>query len=209
VSRTSDTRERLLSSGMRLIHARSYNDVTVDDICADAVVNKGSFYYYFPSKRDLAVAGIEAQWERTRATLLEPAFAADAPPLERIVRLFRMAAAVHQARYDTGGRVLGCAFGNLALELSTQDPIVLAALQKVFTGYHAYFTSALAEAQATGRIEVANIDDTAQALLALLEGALLLAKAGNDAGLIARLAPQALALIGATPAGHGVDQRLG
>jgi TetR/AcrR family transcriptional repressor of nem operon len=183
---------------MRLLHARSYGAVTVDDICAEAAVNKGSFYYYFPSKQALAVAAIEAQWGRTRTTLLEPAFSADVPPLERIVRLFHLAAGLHQERFDTGGKVLGCAFGNLALELSTQDPLLLAALRDVFAGFCAYFTTALLEAQAAGEVGIADVNAAARGLLAFFEGALLLAKTDNDAQVIARLAPQALALIGAT-----------
>lgn len=199
MGRTSDARERLLSSAMQRIHARSYYAVTVDDICAAAAVNKGSFYYYFPSKQALVVAAIEAQWDRIRTTLLEPAFAPDLAPLARIVRLFRLAADVHQARFDTGGQVLGCAFGNLALELGTQDPVVMAALRDVFAGYCGYFADALAEAQASGAVQVADIGATARALLAFFEGALLLAKTDNDAQVISRLAPQALALIGCPP----------
>lgn len=196
MGRSSDARVRLLDSGMRLIHARSYADVSVDEICADAAVNKGSFYYYFPSKQNLAVAAIEAQWERTRTTLLEPAFAADVPPLDRIVRFFHMVSAVHQERLEASGQVLGCAFGNLALELSTRDAVILATLRGVFDGYLSYFSSAIDEARATGDAAAADVTEAARALLAFFEGALLLAKTDNDAGIIARLAPQALALIG-------------
>ncbi|MHB8575097.1 MAG: TetR/AcrR family transcriptional regulator [Dehalococcoidia bacterium] len=199
MGRTSDARERLLSNGMRLIHARSCSDVSVDEICAAAAVNKGSFYYYFPSKRDLVVAGIEVQWQRIQVALLEPAFAADVPPLDRIVRFFHMAAAMHQERFESGGQVLGCAFGNLALELSTQDPVILATLRQVFAGYCTCFSAAIDEARAAGELRIEAATDAAEAaraLLAFFEGALLLAKTDNDAGIIARLAPQALALIG-------------
>ena len=62
MGRTSDARERLIASAIDLIGARSYRAVSVDDLCAHAGVNKGSFYHFFPAKRDLALAAIDLQW---------------------------------------------------------------------------------------------------------------------------------------------------
>ncbi|HLZ72730.1 MAG TPA: TetR/AcrR family transcriptional regulator [Dehalococcoidia bacterium] len=195
MGRTSDARERLLQVAAQLIHARSYADVSVDDLCTAAGVNKGSFYYYFPAKRDLALAAVEAQWQQVRTTLLEPAFARDLPPLARFPRLFDLVAARHATRAEQSGCVLGCPFGNLALELSTRDEVVRAKLQEVFAGYCVYFETALAEAAAAGEIAPANVAPAAQAVLALLEGALLLAKTANDAGVVSRLGSQVVPLI--------------
>jgi TetR/AcrR family transcriptional repressor of nem operon len=46
-----------------MIWESSYGSVSVDDICTKAGVNKGSFYYAFKSKSDLAVAAFERHWE--------------------------------------------------------------------------------------------------------------------------------------------------
>lgn len=196
MGRTSDARERLLHTATRLIHARSYADVSVDDLCADAGVNKGSFYYFFPAKRDLAIAAIEAQWLQVRAAVLDPAFAADLPPLRRFPRLFDLVAALHASRAEQTGCVLGCPFGNLALELSTRDEAIRERLHHVFAGYRAYFETALHEAVAAGAVPPLDVVQTAQAVLALLEGALLLAKTANDAAIISRMGGHVIALIG-------------
>ncbi len=201
MGRTSDARERLLQTATQLIHARSYGDVSVDDLCAGAGVNKGSFYYYFPAKRDLALAAIEAQWQQARVMLLEPAFARDLPPLARFARLFDLVAAMHAARAEQSGCVLGCAFGNLALELSTRDEAIRAKLQGVFAGYRVYFEAALHEAVAAGALAPLDVAQAAQAVLALLEGALLLAKTENNAGVVSRLGAQVVQLIGADSGG--------
>ncbi len=73
---------------MDLFHRRGYNAVGLKEICAEAKVNRGSFYNFFPSKRDLVLAVIDAHWESYRDEILEPAFATDylAPDRERRLR---------------------------------------------------------------------------------------------------------------------------
>ena len=55
----SASKTKLLETAIDMIWASSYGSVSVDDICAKAGVNKGSFYYAFKSKSDLAVAAFE------------------------------------------------------------------------------------------------------------------------------------------------------
>ena len=54
---------------MEMIWESSYGSVSVDDICNKAGVNKGSFYYAFKSKSDLAVAAFERHWENKQPLL--------------------------------------------------------------------------------------------------------------------------------------------
>ncbi len=58
MGRVSDAKEHLIESGKQLMHARGYTAVSVQDLCQHAGVNKGSFYYFFPAKRDLVLAVI-------------------------------------------------------------------------------------------------------------------------------------------------------
>jgi TetR/AcrR family transcriptional repressor of nem operon len=62
MGRVSDAKERLMSAAMDLVWEESYGAVTVDDICQRADVKKGSFYYFFQSKADLAGAALEKMW---------------------------------------------------------------------------------------------------------------------------------------------------
>jgi TetR/AcrR family transcriptional regulator, transcriptional repressor for nem operon len=190
--RTSTARARLIDSASRLIHASTYAAASVDNVCADAGVRKGSFYYFFPTKRDLVLAAIDDRWERAQTTILEPAFAADVEPLERIVRFFHRA-----AEHQRGEVVLGCPFGNLAIEVSTQDEAIRDRVRVVLDGHRHYFEDALCEASASGSIPVGDIPQQAMALLAYFQGAMLLAKTHNDPRIIHNLADHALALVGA------------
>ncbi len=79
--RSSTARARLVACAASRIHASSYASsyasASVADLCSDADARKGSFYCFFPSKRDLALAAIDEQWANTRRTILEAAFAPD------------------------------------------------------------------------------------------------------------------------------------
>lgn len=197
MARPSEAKTRLVQTALQLIHSRSYSAVSVEDLCLQAQVNKGSFYYFFPSKRELLLEALEAHWEITRQEVFEPAFSSQLPVLERITRAFENAYSRHKSLQTHHGWVLGCPFGNLALELSTQDEIVRQKIQEIFSRICAYFEKALNEAIEIGLIPAGDVPLITYSLLAYFEGTILLAKTQNDAELIHRLGQDALKLVGA------------
>ena len=200
MGRASDAKNRIVNSAIELIHARSYADVGVNELCEHAGVKKGSFYHFVPSKRDLALAALDELAHRYRRDLFGPAFANDLPPLERIQRLFEMAYEYHLSMAKAAGRMEGCHFGNLAMELSTQDEAIRQRVQQIFEGAVTLFEQALNDAVASGDLPEIDTTVAAHALEAYLEGVLLLAKTWNDPDLVRRLAPGAaqLVMIGAS-----------
>lgn len=50
------TREKILKAAASLFHEFGYNGTSVQDIVTKANVPKGSFYNYFKSKEELAIA---------------------------------------------------------------------------------------------------------------------------------------------------------
>ena len=191
MGRPSTARARLVESARELMHTGSYASTSVEGLCAAAGVKKGSFYYFFPSKRDLALTALDAHWASARANVLEPAFAPDLPPVERIARFFRRVAQVQRRPV-----VLGCPFGNLAAELSTVDAAVRDRIAEIFEGYRAYFEQALCEAVASGELAPLDVAGVSRALVAYFQGAMLLAKTYNDATVIEQLGEHALRLVG-------------
>ncbi len=77
-------RAQLLALGVQAFSERTYDDVSIDDIAKAAGISKGLLYHYFPTKRDLYLAGLRT----TAAELIASTTAATSdmtmPPLERM-----------------------------------------------------------------------------------------------------------------------------
>ena len=194
MGRTSDARDRLIRSAIELIHARSYADVGVNELCEHAGVKKGSFYHFFPSKRDLIVAALDEVAVWYSRDIFGPAFAPDLPPLERIQRLFQLIYEYHASPTRTVGPMEGCHFGNLAVELSTQDEVIRHKVRSMFESSVSLFEGALRDAVDSGDLPEIDISLAAHALLAYLQGVVLLAKTWNDPDMVRRLAQSAVQL---------------
>jgi AcrR family transcriptional regulator len=55
-----ERRRQLLEAGARVFTERSYDDASMAEVARTAGISKGLLYHYFPSKRDLFVATLEA-----------------------------------------------------------------------------------------------------------------------------------------------------
>src|SRR4051794_19108828 len=86
MGRVSDAKERLMVAVQELIWTGSYGSTTIDQICDKAGVKKGSFYYFFDSKADLALAALDEEWSRRRQEL-DALFSPTIPPLQRLQNL--------------------------------------------------------------------------------------------------------------------------
>jgi AcrR family transcriptional regulator len=51
---------QLLALGRAAFAVHPYDEVSIDDLAKQAKLSKGLFYYYFPTKRDLYLAGLRA-----------------------------------------------------------------------------------------------------------------------------------------------------
>src|SRR3954466_5338279 len=57
---TDERRRQLLEAGARVFTEHSYEDASMAEVARAAGISKGLLYHYFPSKRDLFVATLEA-----------------------------------------------------------------------------------------------------------------------------------------------------
>ena len=78
-------KRKLLDAALHVIRAQGYAGTTVDDICREAGVTKGSFFHHFKGKDDLAVAATE-HWTAVTGELFASApFRSIADPRERVL----------------------------------------------------------------------------------------------------------------------------
>lgn len=190
MGRTSDARQRLLDAALELLWERSYGVVTIDAICEKAGVKKGSFYYFFESKSELAVAALEMNWLHCGKPKWDKMFSASLKPLDRILAYFQDAHDTQAELQKQHGKVLGCPCFSIGSETGTQDEPVLGQAQKILQQQIRYFESAIRDAQAEGSVPPCNAALKAKCLFALFEGSLAQARIQNDLEVL-RILPQA------------------
>lgn len=200
MGRTSDANERLMDAALDLIWEESYGAVTIDDICKRANVKKGSFYYFFNSKSDLAVAALERLWEQTWKPKLDSVFSSSADPLARITDYLN---GVYERQVEVKrqhGKVLGCPVVSVGSETCTQDCEINLKIREMLSRKRRYYESAIRDAVAAGAIPPCDPAEKAMAFAALIEGCICQARIMNDPEVARTLPSVAMALLGARTA---------
>src|SRR5271154_3220778 len=163
MARELGAKERLLKTASDLIWESSYGSVGVEQICERAGVQKGSFYHFFPSKSDLAVAAIEDHWEKNRADK-DRVFSSQVPPLERLTGWCDLIRRNQSRRAEKKGKVLGCPYTSMGSELSTQDERIRRKCHEMAERMCAYVETAVRGVQREGLIPKGNAAEKAREL---------------------------------------------
>jgi TetR/AcrR family transcriptional repressor of nem operon len=195
MGRTSDADERLKDAALALIWEESYGAVTIDDICTRADVKKGSFYYFFNSKAELAVAALEKLWATQWKPRLDSTFSSSVEPLTRLTTYltnFYISQVETKARV---GRVLGCPACSIGSEVSTQEIDVNAKVREILGRKRRYYESVIRDALAEGMIEPCDPAQKATALIGLIEGLVSQARIMNDPEILRNLPAMSLELL--------------
>jgi TetR/AcrR family transcriptional regulator, transcriptional repressor for nem operon len=181
--RVSDMKERLMEAAMDLMWQNSYGAASVDAICERAGAKKGSFYYFFKSKSELAAAALEADWNKKRAEM-DSIFSPTVPPLERFDRYFDF---VYERLLEVRkrcGAILGCPYMSVGSEVSTRDQIVREKIDRIMDRKLNYFISAVRDAQGQGLIDAPDPAAKAKALFSCYQGTVAQARIQNDIELV-------------------------
>ena len=195
MGRVSDAKERLMVAVLELICSGSYGSTTIDQICEKAAVKKGSFYYFFSSKSDLAVVALEADFQNNKERF-DSIFSSTSPPLERIRKLCRDAMQRQAALKEKYGRVVGCPLHSLGAEISTLDPRLSAKIQEIIVHFWKYLETAIRDAHAEGAIYAPDPAGKARMFFAYYEGLLTQARIQNDVGVLRELEEGVMCLLG-------------
>ncbi len=194
--RESDTKRKLLTTALELIWENSYGSISVDDICHRAGVNKGSFYYAFKSKSDLAAAAFEDHWNKKQA-LMDALFSSQIPPLERLEKFCDRVVQDQLAKYEKFGKMCGCPFASIGSELSTQDEQIRRKAQELSERTMKYLASALRDADAEGSLQVKDPRELAREIFCYSNGLMGQAKIENNPHVLQSLKDGVFRLAGA------------
>lgn len=168
-----------MDSVLELIWTGSYGATTIDQICDKAGVKKGSFYYFFESKAQLAEEAIETSW-LTKRVELDGIFSATVPPLERLRKYCDFAFKIQTEIKEKYGRVLGCPQISLGCEVCTQEDRLQKKIQAIMEYKRKYIESAIRDANAAGETQVTDPEGKARMIMAYYEGLMTQARIQND-----------------------------
>ncbi len=174
------TRDLILDSAQSLAQARGFNAFSYADIASELGVRKASIHYHFPSKQDLEAALLE----RYRAQFLSALDSIEQSAGGSVTRLKRYADLY--AGTLSNGRI--CLAGMMASDIGALPEQLAPTLSAFFKEQIDWLTKVMTQGKNAGDLNFSgSAQSQANALLAALQGGLLVANAMGDETLFKRL----------------------
>jgi TetR/AcrR family transcriptional regulator, transcriptional repressor for nem operon len=163
------TRCRIVSAAAELMFDKGVAGTSLDDVKARAEVSSSQLYHYFADKRALVMAVISHQTEAVLEGQQPQLAALDSM---EALRAWRDVLVGFRRYLRCRG---GCPLGSLASELTDADPAARAHLATGFRRWEASIREGLRTMHGRGDLPAsANPDDLALAMLAAIQGGILL-----------------------------------
>lgn len=186
VTDTKDTKQTLIDTASALIWKSSYGSVSVDDICKAANVKKGSFYHFFPSKVDLAIAAME-EFYQSKKMAYDRIFSPQTPALQRFEQLADFIYEMQAQAAVTHGQVCGCPHAALSSEMAGQEEGIREKMNELTQRFERYYESGVRDLIADGILPAdTDIKTKAHEVVTYLIGQLIYARIQNDLGILQR-----------------------
>jgi len=168
-----DSRTRLLDAAMHVIRAQGYSATTVDDICSEAGLTKGAFFYHFKSKEDLAIAAAAHFSEMAERLFGAAPYRELTDPLDRVLGYIEFRTAILAGPIPE----FTCLLGTMVQEAYQTHPAIRRACDAYIGAHAAEVTKDIAAAKAR---HAPTAEWSAESLAlytqAVLQGAFVLAK---------------------------------
>jgi TetR/AcrR family transcriptional repressor of nem operon len=173
------TRRKLIEATTALMLRQGFNAATVDEICAEAGLTKGSFFHHFENKDDIGQAVVKA-WGEFGQSVYGEAWKQPGEPLEEIHRLFDIMDGLTRRPEPCV-----CLVGMLSQEMSGEHPDFRAACARELGIWTEMFRSRLEAAKQQLKPAV-NFDpaEVAWFINSLWQGSALIGKARQSTEMI-------------------------
>jgi len=176
----TNSKQKLLETANDLIWQSSYGSVSVDDICTTAAVKKGSFYYYFASKAELAVAVMEKAYLEFESGIND-VFTDEINPIARFEKLAALIYDKQQLAFEKYGRVCGCPFASLGSEMAGNDKMIQQKADEIFHQQGNTFAASIKEMVQLGLLAPeTDVDMKSSQIVSFILGQLMMARITND-----------------------------
>jgi TetR/AcrR family transcriptional repressor of nem operon len=170
----SGAKEKLVDAARQLMLSKGYAATTVDEICEEAGLSKGSFYHFFSTKEEIGLAALESFHQRGQKRLSEGPFTSVVDPVERVFSFIDHTESVSKDLWSEG-----CLLGTFAVDLAETNPAIRKRVSELFDksiGNMAKVFEPIASKKKNGP----TAQELAEHFISLLEGAIVLGKAYND-----------------------------
>lgn len=154
---------RLASSAYTLFSQHGFDGVNLDQIAAHAGVTKGSLYWHFNSKRELIHAAC-AYYYRMYQRRINESLAGIRDPAQRLEQTLRVA--VRTCLMDQANRV----FTMEIFTASVHDPDLRRGWRQFYDSVREFYIGLVRAAAAAGAIQVADVEQSVNVMLAAMEG---------------------------------------
>lgn len=175
-----DARTRLLEAARDVIRAKGYAATSVEDLCARAAVTKGSFFHHFASKEALGVAAAVYWAETTTEFFANAPYHTPDDPLDRVLAYVAFRKSIIEGDFAD----FTCLVGTMVEEVHASSPAIREACGASIFGHAATLVADIdAAMRARGIASGFTAESLARHTQTVIQGAFVVAKAGNDPAL--------------------------
>jgi len=170
----------LLEAARDVIRAKGYAATSVEDLCARAAVTKGSFFHHFASKEALGVAAAVYWAETTTEFFANAPYHTPHDPLDRVLAYVAFRRSIIEGDFAD----FTCLVGTMVEEVHASSPAIREACGASIFGHAATLVADIdAAMRARGIASGFTAESLARHTQTVIQGAFVVAKAGNDPAL--------------------------
>lgn len=175
------TRQKLVAATVRLMLKQGFAGTSVEEICTDAGVTKGSFFHHFESKEAIGKAAVE-WWGQMGTSLYSAAWDDDdADPLDQVHHMLDIMAGFTRRSDEP----CICMVGMMTQELAATNPVMRDACEKELNVWTENVARMLKAAKSQHRPDAAfDPEEVAWFLNSLWQGSMLVGKARQSQAMI-------------------------
>ncbi|MFC1437788.1 TetR/AcrR family transcriptional regulator [Streptacidiphilus sp. N1-10] len=180
----TETRDRLLDATQESVEARGYFGTGLNQVIAAGGAPRGSLYFHFPGGKDQLVAESIRRAGQTIGDAMGGLADSTSSAAEFVDAVLRQLG----DRLEGSDWHKGCPVATVALETAAGNDLLQEACAEVYSSWETALRAQLASRQ--------DADDLAVTILAMIEGALLLARAHRSRRPLNSVARQIRVLLG-------------